>query len=209
VLEGTLNLLHPFMPFITDEIWHLMMNENEKGNIPISVLLNDYPKYEARCQNEAIEKEMELVKEVVVKVRNIKAEMNIQTKEVELVVLAPQSQEIIRRANDLILFLAKGSRITCISSTQEKPEQSASGVISDIQIFIPLKGLIDIDKEIERLKKEDEKTAQELARVKALLSNPKFTEKASPDAVEKERGREKELGEKKKIIAERLRELTG
>ncbi|MFH1684235.1 MAG: valine--tRNA ligase, partial [Candidatus Margulisiibacteriota bacterium] len=91
---------------------------------------------------------------------------------------------------------------------KEKPEQSATGVVSDIQFFVPLKGLIDINKEIERLKKENTKVEQGLERLIKLLANKDFVAKAPPETIAKQKAAQKELSDKKKIISARIKDLT-
>ena len=149
---------------------------------------------------------MELFKELIVKIRNIKAEMGVQTKDIELIVVSPKRK--IEAGAQFIKSLAKITNITVHKSLRAKPEQSATGVVHDVQFFIPLKGLVDIGKEVERLKKEDEKVDKELGHLEKLLSNKNFTEKADPAAVEKQKVRQKELAEKKKIISERIKDLA-
>jgi valyl-tRNA synthetase len=211
VLEGTLRLLHPFMPFITEEIWQLLVSRVEGIGDRKSIFLTQWPQFDEKYKALKIESDMTLLKEVIVKIRNIKAEMGVQTKDVELIFVAPNKneRENILLGENYIKFLAKATKITVLDSIKEKPEQSATGVVLDIQFFVPLKGLIDIDKEIERLKKEENKIDQELGRLKNLLANENFTSKAASEAVEKQRAREKELEEKRKIISERLKDLTG
>jgi len=156
------------------------------------------------------EKEMELLKELINKIRNIKAEMNVQTKDIELIFAAhkKEEREIIEKGEPIIRFLAKAPTIKVFDKIKDKPEQSATGVVSDIQFFIPLKGLIDIDKEIARLQKESQKIDTEVKRLNTLLANKEFTAKAPPDAVEKQKITQKELAEKRKLIEARIKDLT-
>ena len=211
VLEGTLRLLHPFMPFLTEEIWHLLRENVQGGSGKDSISLSSWPEVNTKLVDKKTEAEMSLLMELVTKIRNIKAEMGVQTKDIEVVFVAPgeNEQKVIKRGSNYVSFLAKAKKIDIWATVKEKPEQSVTGVVSGVQFFVPLKGLIDYDKEVERLKKEDQKIGQELERINKLLSNPNFTGKASPEAVEKEKSRENELSEKKKIIAERLKDLSG
>ncbi len=211
VLEGSLRLLHPFMPFISEEIWQLLGTRVGGRGTVKSVLLSSWPVVDKMLADKKTEAEMGLLKELITKIRNIKTEMGVQTKDIDLVFIAPKAddEKAIKLGNEYIRFLSKAKNMDFIGTVAEKPEQSATGVVSDIQFFVPLKGLIDIDKEIQRLKKEEQKVAQVLANIKKLLSNKNFTDKAPPEAVEKERAREKELREKRKIISERLKDLVG
>ena len=217
VLEGTLRLLHPFMPFITEEIWQLLtenlpqttnnQNENEKAK---SIMLQEWPRADKAYIDHKVEADMELLKEIMVSIRNIKAEMGVQTKDIDLIFVAPKKKEkeTILAGENYIKALTKATKISVLDSLSEKPEQSATGVVSDIQFFIPLVGLIDIGKEVERLRKDDNKIEQELDRLTKLLANKNFVSKALPEAVEKQRVRVVELQEKKKIIAARIKDLA-
>jgi valyl-tRNA synthetase len=200
ILERTLQVMHPFMPFISEEIWQLISPKAK------SIMLSTWPEADKKLIFAQEEKNMDLFKELIVKIRNIKAEMGVQTKDIELIVVSPKRK--IEEGEQFIKSLAKVSKITIQKSIKEKPEQSATGVVHDVQFFIPLKGLVDIEKEVERLKKEDEKIDKELTHLKKLLSNKNFTDKADPAAVEKQRARQKELAGKKKIILERLKDLS-
>ncbi|MBU1027394.1 MAG: valine--tRNA ligase [Candidatus Margulisbacteria bacterium] len=210
VLEGTLRLLHPFMPFITEEIWHLLKDRVEGMSEAKSIFLSQWPVFDDKLQNLGVESDMSLLKDIIVKIRNIKAEMGVQTKDIEVLFVASNKNEgkMIVAGEDFIKSLAKASKIEIVELLKKKPEQSATGVVGDVQFFIPLKGLVDIEKEVERLKKEDENIAQEIKRLKALLSNKSFTSKAPAEAVAKQRMRKKELAEKKKIISARIKDLA-
>ncbi len=204
ILEGTLRLLHPFMPFISEEIWQILNLKSET-----SIMLQEWPKADERHIEPKIEKDMELLKEIITKIRNIKAEMGVQTKDVELVFVVSSKKEksILQAGEVFIKTLSKATKITILDKIKEKPEQSATGVVSDIQFFMPLKGLVDIEKEVERLKKEQEKIDGEMERLGGLLANKKFTSKAPKETVEKQKARQKELSEKAKIISARLKDL--
>ncbi|MFA5839575.1 MAG: valine--tRNA ligase [Candidatus Margulisiibacteriota bacterium] len=216
VLDGTLKLLHPFMPFITEEIYQTIISKiqdtSDKQTINSntqSIMLAEWPKVEEDKIDAAAEKALGLLMEIVTKLRNIKAEMGVQTSEIEIVFEAPnkEEREIISQNQPLIKMLAKASKIEVIEKILTKPEQSASGLVSEVQFFVPLKGLIDINKERERLAKEKEKISAEMARLQKLLANNDFVAKATPDAVEKQRARLLELAEMQKIIASRLADL--
>jgi len=211
VLEGSLKLLHPFMPFISEEIWGLLGEKVGGRGTEKSILLSSWPVVDKMLTDKKTEAVMGLLKELITKIRNIKTEMGVQTKDIDIVFVVSKKNEkaSIQNGQDYIKFLAKTKKIEVVGKLEKKPEQSATGVVSDIQFFIPLKGLIDIDKEIGRLQKEEQKVEQVLANIKKLLSNKNFTAKAPPEAVEKERAREKELQDKKKIISARLKDLAG
>ncbi|MEA3493297.1 MAG: valine--tRNA ligase [Candidatus Margulisiibacteriota bacterium] len=207
VLERTLRVMHPFMPFISEETWQILTNNLQlTTNNLKSIILSKWPKVDNSLIDEKTEKSFNLVKELIVKIRNIKAEMGVQTKDIELIIVSPKRD--IDAGAQFIKSLAKVSSISVQKVLKSKPEQSATGVVHDVQFFIPLKGLVDIEKEVERLKKEDEKIDKELSHLNKLLSNKNFVDKADPVAVERQRSRQKELAEKKTIIAARIKDLS-
>jgi len=204
VLEGSMKLAHPFMPFISEEICQIL-NPNIQ-----TIMKEEWPKVEKKQIDLDVEKKMELVKEIIVKVRNIKAEMGVQTKDVELILVASKKKEkeTLEAGQEYIKALAKAPKIEIVSKLKQKPDQSATGVVGDIEFFVPLKGIIDINKEIERLKKEQGKCEQEIAHLEKLLANKNFTAKAPKDAVQKKKDRISELKDKQKLMAERIKDLT-
>ncbi len=211
VLEGTLRLLHPVMPFITEEIWYLLKDRVEGMSDAKSIFLSQWPAFDDKLQNLGVESDMSLLKDIIVKIRNIKAEMGVQTKDIEVLFVVPNKNEskVVSSGEAFIKSLAKAIKIDVVQAIKTKPEQSATGVVGDVQFFIPLKGLVDIEKEVERLKKEQGKIDGEMGRLRGLLANKSFTSKAPPEAVAKQRMREKELAEMKKIISARIKDLAG
>ena len=211
VLGKTIQLLHPFMPFITEEIWALLHDGSRKEKSTSSIMLSSWPTYDKARWVPSINSQIEYLKGIIISIRNIKAEMGVSTKEVEAIIIAPKSEErqTLLQNETYLKTLARATKITVHEKINKKPEQSATGVAFGTQIYIPLKGLIDISKEVERLKKEDQKMAKELERLEKLLSNKNFISKAAPEAVEKQKISQKELSEKRKIISLRLRDLSG
>jgi len=207
VLEGSLRLLHPFMPFITEEINDKLKMSNDKCRY---LLLEKWPEADQELIDPQIEKQMELIKEVIVKVRNIKAEMGVQTKDIELIFVAKNKGELetLKSAEAFIKSLAKAVKIEFKSAMNDMPEQAASGVVADIQFFIPLKGLIDLEKEVERLKKEEENLIQEIKRLEGLLANKNFTSKAPPETIDKQKEALSSAQEKLAIVKERIKDLA-
>ncbi|MFH1361438.1 MAG: valine--tRNA ligase [bacterium] len=207
VLAGSLKLLHPFMPFITKEINEKLRMKNEECRY---LLLDKWPKGDKKLIDPKIEKQMELIKEVIVKVRNIKAEMGVQTKDIELIFVAKDKAELetLKAGEAFIKSLAKAASIEFKSSIKTKPEQAATGVVADIQFFIPLAGLIDFEKEKDRLKKEEEKLEAEIKRLDSLLANKNFTAKAPPETIDKQKEALKAAKEKLIIVKARIKDLV-
>ncbi|MBN2058243.1 MAG: valine--tRNA ligase [Candidatus Saganbacteria bacterium] len=209
VLEGTLRLLHPFMPFQTEEIWQLIAARVKGLPAKKSVLLSDWPQANSQLVDEPADSQMCLLKDLITKIRNIKAEMGVQTKDIEVMFVAAKKAErsAIEAGQAYISALTKAAKMSVVEKIKDKPEQSATGVVGDIQFFIPLKGLIDLDKEVERLKKEEQNVTQAVDRLQKLISNKSFVAKAPPEAVAKQKDQLKELEEKKKLLAARIKDL--
>jgi len=200
VLEGTLRLLHPFMPFITEEIHQRINTTNERIK---TIMLEKWPVCDENLVDLKVEEEMGRMMEVVRAVRNIRAEFNVPHGiEVEVVVVSAEAVNEV-----YVKSLAKVSQLTQTARLDKKPAQSASAMVQGAQVYVLLSGLIDITKEIDRLKKEQEKMTMDQERVKKLLSSDKFLAKASKEAVEKEKNRAVELTTKHRLIAERIQSL--
>ena len=201
VLEGTLRLLHPFMPFITEEIHQRINTTNERIK---TIMLEKWPVCDENLVDLKVEEEMGRMMEVVRAVRNIRAEFNVPHGiEVEVVVVSAEAVNEV-----YVKSLAKVSQLTQTARLDKKPAQSASAMVQGAQVYVLLSGLIDITKEIDRLKKEQEKMTMDQERVKKLLSSDKFLAKASKEAVEKEKNRALELEARKQLVSERMQSLT-
>ncbi|KAF0134946.1 MAG: valyl-tRNA synthetase [Candidatus Saganbacteria bacterium] len=201
VLQGSLKLLHPFMPFITEEIYRRTQAK--------SIMLEKWPE-NIKADETAISK-MEYLKTLITAIRNIKAETGTQTKTLEEVILAPDDSEkkAIIEGEAIIKALAKISRITVKDELKDKPQQSAAFMANNTKGYVPLKGLIDLEKEMERINKEIDKTEQEIQKIKTLLSDNNFIARAPKEAIEKQSARQKELAEKIKLLHERSINLCG
>jgi valyl-tRNA synthetase len=219
------------MPFITEEIWGKLMTNDEMGGITEkssnikdqiskqdanqksktnSIMLAEWPKVSEGEINIEAEMTMRLLMELVTSIRNVKAEMSVQTKEVDLIFVAAKKaeREILQNGIRLIKFLTKAAKVEIVESLAKKPEQSASGIVGEIQFFVPLKGLIDIGREVERLKKEIGKIDSEMDRLKGLLAKEDFVAKAPPETIAKQKEKIVELEEKKKLLSARVKDLS-
>lgn len=183
VLRGILEMAHPFIPFITEELWQQLPHTGD------SIMLAKYPNGEGAQLYAAEEKQMQTVMELIRSIRNMRAEMNVPTgKKAPLVLAAEESVlEPIRMAESYILQLASAERITFIGPADPIPDKAAKTHVRGIDAYLPLAGLIDLEKEIARIEKEITSTEQELKRLSGKLSNPGFLAKAPADVVEKER----------------------
>ena len=206
VLEQSLCLLHPLMPFITEELWQKVAPLVARGGE--SIMVAPWPRPEAVLVDDTLEREMAWVMSFVTAVRTVRAEMDLSPGK-RLPVLVAGSQEKLtwlERHQELITPLAR------LESWQlhagEAPEGAATGVVEDMKIFIPLAGLIDVEAETARLNKGLQKLAKELERVTGKLSNPNFIAKAKPDVVEKEQRKQQELAQKQAGLSEALERIA-
>src|SRR5690554_6188530 len=187
VLEATLRLAHPIIPFITESIWQQV--KELAGKSGDTIMLAPYPEAQDAFIDTEAEADIDWLKGVITAVRNIRAEMNIgPAKELELLLHNGNDQDF-QRADDnqaFLMKLAKLSKITWLNEGDEEP-MSVTQLVGDMEVLIPMAGFIDKDAEVVRLGKSIEKLEKELERVANKLSNPGFTEKAPAVVLEKEK----------------------
>lgn len=202
VLEIALRMLHPFMPYLTEDLW-LKLPGTSKGlhceaysAADATIMLAKFPPGDVAATNEQAEREMDAVIDVIKKVRNIRAEMNISPAiKFEMHIAADDAFQQVFRANEAqILKLARAEKLV-ISSELDVPRASAKAVTSDARLAVPLEGLIDFDKERERLNNQIAKLTEEKDRLDAQLSNANFVERAPAEKVEGLRERSAELND--------------
>ncbi len=204
VLETFLKLIHPYMPFITEEIWQRLPHEGK------SIMVSDWPIYDEKFFDKRAEDAMNKVQELVRVVRNLKAEMNIPiSKRIDIIINVVSDEEALSLIKESLpyLELAKVGDVKITYKDAERPKLSSIGVTKDAEIYIPLEGLIDIERERERLKKDFAKVEKELERTNKKLNNPNFLNRAKSEVVEKEKRIYRELSDKKNRINEILRFL--
>jgi valyl-tRNA synthetase len=191
IYETILALGHPFIPFITEELWHAL--PGERG------LLYDrpYPAVDVGATDENVEDEMAHLMEVIRAVRNIRSELNVPPgKKVEVRLKGQvEVQTSLRDHEEIVRRLARADRVTYVDPDYI-PVKDATAVVRDIEVCLPLEGLIDFGQEAKRLAKEVEKAKAEYARIAGQLGNERFMAKAPPDIVEALREREKTLEQK-------------
>ena len=205
VLENTLKLLHPFMPFITEEIWQHIPHEGD------SIIVASWPVEQTTLTDKKAELNMEIVMETIKAIRNMRAEVNVapgRKSEAILQLASAELVELFELNASYVKTLAAVEPLNVSLTTPEKPENAMAAVVSGVEIYMPLKGLIDVDKETARLNKELLTLDKELARVSGKLSNEGFVAKAPPDVIEKEKAKQHEFEEKVKAINERLSYLA-
>ncbi|MDD4602170.1 MAG: class I tRNA ligase family protein, partial [Negativicutes bacterium] len=204
VLSNTLKLLHPFMPFITEHIWQYLPHEG------LSIIVARWPKNQSDLISEQADRDMGIIMDTIKAIRNIRAEVNVPP--------GRKSEVILQIANDLQAnFMANQSYLKKLAAAEpviltplgeEKPENAMTAVVNGVEIYLPLKGLIDIEKETARLSKELEKIEKDLDRIAGKLANQGFVAKAPAEVIEKERAKEQEYREKCTAINERLTYLA-
>ena len=204
VLSGTMQLLHPMMPFITEEIYqHLPGTEK-------SIVISKWPEYnEARFSPEQ-ESNMEIVMEAIKSIRNIRAEMNVvPSRKAKVLIIATDEKvkSAIEAGSIYFERLASASEVLLISQKTQIPEGAVSVVIAGAEIFLPLEELVDMDKEKERLNKEKENLEKEIQRVSGKLSNQGFVAKAPPNVIEEERAKQAKYQEMLVKVLQRLNSM--
>ena len=205
VLERTLRLLHPFMPFITEEIWQHIPHEGK------SIMVAAWPEDDSRWLDDAGEAHMTAIMETIKTIRNMRAEVNAAPSKKSEVMLhfADESLRTVFADNEgYLTVLASALPVTLLAANAEKPENAMASVVRGVEIYLPLKGLIDVEKETARLSKELETLEKEIKRVTGKLSNQGFLAKAPADVVEKEREKQKGFEEKKAAVEERIKYLA-
>ena len=187
VLEVVLRLSHPIMPFITEEIWQQI--KELAGQSGDSIMLQPYPVANPDKIDAQAEQDIEWLKGVIIGIRNIRGEMNISPAKDLDILINNGSAEDQRRLNENTAFLtklAKLSSITWLNPGDEAP-MSATQLVGDMEVLVPMAGLIDKDAELARLKKEMDKLGKEVARVEGKLGNEKFVANAPADVITKEK----------------------
>ncbi|MDR3288338.1 MAG: valine--tRNA ligase [Peptococcaceae bacterium] len=202
VLEGTLRLLHPFMPFISEEIWSHLPGRRT------SLMLESWPRED--CRDQTSEKEMAILMEVVKAIRNIRAEMHIAPgKKTDIIVRAAdgETQRVLEKGARAITHLAGGATLEVQRELANKPVQAASAVLPLAEIYLPLKGLLDIEKEIARMEKDLAQMRQEEQRLSGKLDNESFIGKAPAEVVAKEKKKMEDVRSRQEALQARLEQL--
>lgn len=205
VLEQLLRLLHPFMPFITEEIWQALPGDRSVKTI----MQATYPDGSDLPTDEDGASRMELVMDVIRAIRNVRGEMDVPPGRQVTVLLDCKSQrsmEILEQSRIAIMTLGKVGQLT-IGQSLDRPEESATQVAADVDILLPLEGLVDVAEEEKRLKKEIAKVQKDVELFERKLSNEQFVKNAPPHVLEKDRGKLKDAQEKMSVLKESLAKI--
>ena len=203
VLEKVLKLLHPFIPFITEEIYSYL------PTVDGLIITAEYPRYREDDNMEIEEEKMNLIMEAIRNVRNVRTEMDVPPSKKAKIIIVPSSDKksAMEDGQDYFKALAFASEVEIRDNKDGIPEDAVAIVIDGVELFIPLDELVDFEKERERLSKEKEKAISEIKRVEGKLNNPGFMGKAPEKLIEEEKAKKEKYEEILKTIEERLSKL--
>ena len=204
VLIQSLKLLHPYMPFVTEEIFCNLQDEEE------SVMISSWPEYREDLNFAAEEQEVELIKDAVRAIRNVRTSMNVPPSRKAKVYVVSQEEKVRKIfEHSKVFFAALGfaSEVTIQPDKKGIDEDAVSAVISQATIYMPFAELVDVEKEIGRLVKEKERLIKELARVDGMLSNERFVSKAPEAKINEEKAKREKYRQMMAQVEERLGQL--
>ena len=200
VLQDSLKLLHPVMPFVTEKIYMELYNNDE------SIMISEWPKYNEKLNFEDEESKIEKLKSIIVGIRNIRNKMNVHpSRKSKLIFVTKEYKDLIKESEGFLQKLGFSDKIV-IQETRENIAQNAVSILeNDLELFIPFEDLVDIEAEKERLTSEKEKLLKEVERGEKMLSNPGFINKAPENKVQEEKEKLEKYKELLKNVEERLR----
>jgi valyl-tRNA synthetase len=203
VLETTLRLLHPYMPFLTEEVWQYLPHEGE------SLMIARWPESDEDFLNPDAEDGMKTLIELIRGIRNIRAEYDVDPgRRLTALAHGGRQQTLISEYQPLFARLCRVDEISFLSNEDAAPEKAASIVVGDATLYLPLAGLIDLEAERTRLNKELENLESQLKRSHNLLGNPNFVDKAKPEVVEREQAKLADLQVRLEAVQRRLEALA-
>jgi len=205
VLDHTMRLIHPFMPFISEEIWQHLPHEGE------TITRAAWPQPDDRFEAPDAVREMELLMDLIRAVRNIRAEVNVpMSKKIELMIKPSDAENLnILHKNEEYVRRFCNTSVLEISQALASPDKAMTAVVTGAELFLPLAGLIDIAQEIARLEKELQTLHGEVARIEKKLANEGFMAKAPEKVIEEEKAKLADYSEKRDKVIARLAELKG
>ncbi|MBQ5660170.1 MAG: class I tRNA ligase family protein, partial [Lachnospiraceae bacterium] len=205
VLINSLKLLHPFMPFISEEIFCNLQDEEE------SIMISKWPEFKEEWNFAADEHAVETIKEAVRAIRNVRTSMNVPPSKKAKVFVVSENEEvrgIFENSKVFFATLGYASEVLVQADKAGISEDAVSAVVAQASIYMPFAELVDIEKEIERLQKEAEKLEKELARVNGMLANEKFVSKAPQAKIDEEKAKQAKYAQMMEQVKERLAQLT-
>ena len=205
VLINALKLLHPYMPFVTEEIFTTLQDEEE------SIMISSWPEFKEEWNFEADENAVDTIKDAVRGIRNLRAEMNVPNSKKATVYVVSEKEEIRNIFEDAKVFFATlgfASEVIVQTDKTGIADDAVSTVIHDAVVYMPFAELVDIDKEIERLKKEQKRLEGEIKRCNGMLNNPNFVGKAPAAKIEEEKAKLEKYTGMLATVEERLTQLA-
>ncbi len=213
VLERTLRALHPFMPFITEEIWQILVSGlPEEAGLPRSIMIAPYPQGHKARIDEKAEEQISIVMQTIRAVRNARAQLRIPANQhLEALVETDGFQSALEEEAPMIQALSRVDPLRIIPQGGIKGDgrRGVTLVANPVVVHLPLEGVVDLGAEQQRLQTELDDCVKNMERVEKLVSNPSFREKAKPEVVQKEQERLEELQERRQHLNEILEQLAG
>ena len=203
VFGDSLKLLHPFMPFITSEIYSKLVNYDDKD-----LMVTHWPKTKKRVEYEETKDFIENLKQIIIGIRNVRANMNVHpSKKANLIFVTKDYQSQIKEAKEYIAKLGFGNEIIIQETKKDIPQNAISILADGMEVFMPFEDLVDIEEEKKRLQKEKERLEKEVERGEKMLSNPGFVGKAPESKIQEEKEKLTKYQEMLKTTKERLENL--
>ncbi|SHI58815.1 valine--tRNA ligase [Parasporobacterium paucivorans] len=206
VLITSLKLLHPYMPFITEEIFCTLQEKEE------SIMISHWPIFEESLVFEEEQDKVEVIKGAVRAIRNLRKDMNVPVSRKTKVYIVSEKKyirDVFTKGEVFFAALSHAGEVAIQMDEEGIEPDAVSAVIPDARIFIPLAELVDIGQEVERLQKEEERLEKELARVKGMLGNPNFVNKAKPEKIQEEKEKQEKYMQMLEQVQDRLAQLKG
>jgi valyl-tRNA synthetase len=204
VLDQCLRLLHPFVPFVTEEIWQHIPHEGE------ALIVAPWPEPDKQFADEAAESAMEVLKELIRGIRNVRAEYKVEpSKRVQVVIAGGEWASLLEEHRELFIRLANvdDQTLRIAPAIEQPPEQAVTVTVNSVVAFLPLARLVNLDAERERLRRELSETVRQAARTEGLLANAAFLSNAPADVVERERDKLADLQARQATLQQRLQEF--
>ena len=202
VLADSLKLLHPIMPFITEEIYTKLYNSDE------SIMISKWPEYSKNADFDKEELAVEELKNIITGIRNIRVQRNIHpSKKSKLIFVTSESKEAVENSESWLLKLGFGNEIEISANKENLPQNAMSVLANGIELYMPFEDLVDISEEKERLQKEKERLESEIQRATKMLNNPGFVNKAPVEKVQEEKDKKTKYEDMLETVKNRLKEI--
>ena len=203
VLGDSLKLLHPIMPFITEEIYTKLYNNDE------SIMISSWPKYSEEFNFAKEEKQIEKIKQIIIGIRNIRTNMNVHpAKKLTLIFVTENDEEMIIDSQEFIKKLGFADKIIVQGNKNNIPQNAMSVLSEELEVYLPFDELVDIEEEKKRLQGEKQKLEAEVERASKMLSNPGFVNKAPENKIKEEKEKLERYKQMLENVEERLSKLA-